>query len=131
MSITKTAGPTYAELEQLYCSSEQDFASRDHRLCDCPMTYVHRKRHPALGRGIEIRLCCLAKKVEELAGLSPGTFFLSLEFEPSWDWDCDKEVVQHQRLPDGSIQEVYGRLGAPPRWLRERMEKKGLTIHNL
>jgi len=119
------------EIERLFVQSEEDFIARDHRQCDCPLTYVHRKRHAALGTGIEIRLCCLAKKVEELAGLPPGTFFFAMDFEPSWEWDCEQPMESHRRLPDGSVETVTKKLGPPPRWLRERLEAKGRPIHNL
>ena len=118
------------ELEQMSCITEDDFRLRDHRLCDCELTYVHRKRHGALGTGVEIRLCCLAKKVEELAGMPEGTFFLALEFNPSWIWDCNSTQKHEKVMPDGSVQEVVAHRGEPPRWLRERMEQKGLPILN-
>ena len=121
---------TRKELEQMSCVTEDDFRKRDHRLCDCEMTYVHRKRHGALGTGIEIRLCCLAKKVEEMAGLPEGTFFLSLDFDPSWIWDCRQQQCVRTKDVDGSIVETFRDLGEPPRWLRDRMDKKGLEIRN-
>ena len=121
---------SHKDLEQMSCVTEDDFRTRDHRLCDCELTYVHRKRHGALGTGVEIRLCCLAKKVEELAGMPEGSFFLALEFEPSWDWDCEQLQAYNKVLQDGSEIEVFKELGEPPRWLRERMEKKGLPIAN-
>ena len=127
----KTENLTRKELEQLYCVTEKDFQSRDHRLCDCELTFVRRKWHPALGTGIEIRLCCLAKKVEELAGLPEGSFFMALEFQPSWEWDCDEIHSVHRKQDDGSVVETLHRQGDPPRWLRERMEKKGVPIRNL
>jgi hypothetical protein len=111
--------------------TEEDFIQRDHRTCDCELTYVRRKRHAALGTGIEIRLCCLAKKVEELAGLPPGTFFFSMDFEPSWEWDCTApQKVEHQQ-PDGSVVTEMHQAGPPPRWLKERLEAKGIPIKNL
>ena len=111
--------------------TEEDFIARDRRTCDCALTYVHRKRHAALGTGIEIRLCCLAKKVEELAGLPAGTFFFSMDFEPTWEWDCDAISKTQETLPDGSIVEKETRLGNPPKWLRNRLDKKGITVKNL
>ena len=118
------------DIERLFVATEEDFINRDHRQCDCPLTYVHRKRHAALGTGIEIRLCCLAKKVEEIAGLPPGTFFFAMDFEPTWDWDCEQIMESYKRKPDGSVETIRRKLGPPPRWLRERLKQKGLPIHN-
>lgn len=122
------------DLDELFSgrvATEEDFVQLDHRTCDCPLTYVHRKRHAALGRGIQIRLCCLAKKVEELAGLPPGTFFMTLEFEPTWVWDCDKPQETQHIQPDGTIVSHYHRLGAPPAWLLKRLLEKGIEVRNL
>lgn len=119
------------QLEQLYCATEEDFRSRDHRLCDCPMTYVVRKFHGALGRGMEVRICCLAREVERRFDLSEGTFLLSLDFEPTWEWDCERMQKEVKTLNDGTVEERLVKTGKPPRWLRERMEKKGIPIHNL
>ena len=130
MSVN-TAAPTIQDIEQLLCATEHDFVERDRATCDCPITFVRRKWHAALGRGSEIRLCCMAKKVEELAGLSPGTLFLTLDFEPSWEWDCDREQISRVVEADGTITETIKKLGPPPRWLRERMDRKGITIRNL
>ena len=118
------------ELEQLYCVTEQDFIDRDKRLCDCPMPMVRRKWNAALGRGVELRLCCMAKKVEEIAGLSEGDLFLALEFEPTWVWDCMEKQSIRKEDADGTVTETFQERGEPPRWLRERMEKKGLPILN-
>jgi len=117
-------------LAGLVLPTEEDFIARDRRTCDCELTYVHRKRHSALGTGIEIRLCCLAKKVEELAGLPSGTFFFAMDFEPTWEWDCDSEHVTKKVLPDGTIEEKTYILGNPPKWLQKRMEQKGIKIRN-
>ncbi len=111
--------------------TEEDFISRDRRTCDCPLTYVHKKRHAALGTGIEIRLCCLAKKVEEMAGLPEGTFFLAMEFEPTWEWDCDTMQKTSRNMADGSVVEEEIRLGNPPTWLKRRFDKKGIRVKNL
>ena len=106
--------------------TERDIVQRDFRTCDCPLTYVVRKQHAALGTAIEVRLCCLAQKVEELAGLPAGTLFKVMEFKPTWEWDCDYQ--QKRTLSDGTVEEV--RLGPPPRWLKERMDKKGIAVRN-
>lgn len=117
-------------LADLALPTEEDFIARDRRTCDCELTYVHRKRHAALGTGIEIRLCCLAKKVEELAGLPSGSFFFAMDFEPTWEWDCEQEHVLEKKLPDGSIEEITVKQGNPPGWLMKRMEKKGIAVRN-
>ena len=111
-------------------ATEEDFIARDRRTCDCSLTYVHRKRHAALGTGIEIRLCCLAKKVEELAGLPAGTFYFAMDFVPSWEWDCDGMQKTQQILSDGSVVDKEVRRGNPPKWLKERMDKKGIKVKN-
>jgi hypothetical protein len=110
---------------------EEDFICLDHRTCNCELTYVHRKRHAALGVGIQIRLCCLAKKVEELAGLPPGTFFKVLEFEPTWVWDCDHPTEINHTQPDGTVVKEQHRLGPPPKWLLKRMRERGVEVKNL
>lgn len=114
-----------------FLPTEEDFIAHDRRTCDCELTYVHKKRHAALGTGIEIKLCCLAKKVEELAGLPQGTFFMAMDFEPTWVWDCDSEGVTKERDADGSIIEKRHRLGRPPEWLLKRMIAKGIEVRNL
>jgi len=119
------------DFESLFATNEEDFIARDRRTCDCELTYVHRKRHGALGTGIEIRLCCLAKKVEELAGLPTGTFFLAMDFTPSWEWDCEQITTTKKHLRDGSVEEKEVKLGKPPKWLLKRMQKKGIKVKNL
>lgn len=93
---------------------------RDYHTCDCPLPYVERKWNEALGLFAEIRLCCLARAVEALTGL---TLFETFEFDPLWEWDCDAMVPER----DGSLV----RRGPPPAFLRERMERKGILIKNL
>jgi hypothetical protein len=110
---------------------EEDFICLDHRTCNCELTYVHRKRHAALGVGIQIRLCCLAKKVEEMAGLPPGTFFKAIEFEPTWVWDCDHPTEINHTQPDGTVVKEQHRLGPPPKWLLKRMRERGVEVKNL
>lgn len=97
---------------------------RDHRNCECEMPMVSRKWNDALGTFVAIRLCCMAKALEELTGYDLYQVF---EFEPRWEWDCD--TVEPCVLADGSDGEK--RKGSPPRWLRERLQKKGIPIHNL
>lgn len=118
-------------LDGLPLPSEEDFIQRDRRTCDCELTYVHRKRHGALGTGIEIRLCCLAKKVEEITGVPKGTFFAAFDFEPSWVWDCESLHKTKKTLPDGSVVTQEVKLGKPPQWLLKRLQKKGIKVKNL
>lgn len=111
--------------------TEEDIIERDFRTCECALTYVVRKRHGALGEALEIRMCCLAQKVEEIAGLPKGTFFSVIEFRPSWDWDCDSVSFTEERAPDGTAIQYRHTLGAPPMWLLKRLLKKGRPVHNM
>lgn len=110
---------------------EEDFVRAEHRTCKCAMTYVHRKRHGALGTAVQIRLCCMARFIERQFGLPEGTFFAVIDFRPSWVWDCDHVSELEKTEPDGSKVLHKIRRGAPPRWLRERMVGKGIPIVNL
>lgn len=89
------------------------------------MPMVTKKWNEALGTFVCIRFCCMAKALEELTGLSLYEVF---EFAPRWEWDCAK--IEPCADPDGSGSVVYRPKGMPPRWLAERLEKKGLPIHN-
>lgn len=117
-------------LQGIALPTEEDFISRDRRTCDCELTYVHRKHHAALGTGIEIRLCCMAKKLEEICGLPSGTFFFAMDFEPTWEWDCEAEMLSTKVNPDGSVEEVRTKLGKPPEWLQKRFDAKGIKVKN-
>jgi hypothetical protein len=130
-TLTAPVVDGYALEELLGLPTEEDFIAHDRRTCNCELTYVHKKRHAALGLGIEIKLCCLAKKVEELAGLPPGTFFWAMDFQPSWEWDCDQMNTIRRRDEDGSIIEEHVRQGPPPPWLLKRLQDKGLSVHGL
>lgn len=102
----------------------EDIRSQDKRAkCGCPMPFVRRKWHRALGRLVELRLCCLAKVVEQGFGLPSGTLYETFEFEPTREWDCNETVK------DRHGQNV--RKGPPPKWLKDRMDKKGIAIKNL
>jgi len=136
IALELDTGLTGEQLEDLMflerdLPAEEDFIWHDRRTCNCTLTYVHKKRHAALGVGIEINLCCLAKKVEELADLPPGTFFWAMDFRPSWEWDCDKEWETNKRQPDGSVITTKGSLGPPPKWLLKRFKQRGIKVHNL
>jgi hypothetical protein len=54
-----------------------------------------------------------------------------MDFEPSWEWDCDAIQKTVETLPDGTKVENEFKLGPPPRWIKERMDKKGIKIKNL
>lgn len=92
--------------------------------CDCEMPFVMRKWHDCLGTLVELRLCCLAKKVEELLGLPKGSLFTVFDFEPERTWDCAQKVWHPE-------EKKYKDLGAPPKWLKQRMQQKGIEIKNL
>jgi hypothetical protein len=129
--VTTTGYDIEERLLDSFLLTEEDFIEHDRRTCNCELTYVHKKRHAALGVGIEIKLCCLAKKVEELAGLPAGTFFWTMDFKPSWEWDCDQMNTVKRRTEDGSVVEEYVRQGRPPQWLLDRMQAKGIEVKNL
>lgn len=113
----QAANPTKApRFEQVF--------HRDHRYCDCEIPMTSKKWNEALGTMVCIRLCCLAKAVEKLTGQK---LYEVLEFAPRWEWDCE-ELHQSTAL-DGTIEMVER--GTPPRWLLERLQKKGLPVHNL
>jgi hypothetical protein len=112
-------------------TSEEDFVVAEHRTCKCAMTYVHRKRHGALGTAIQVRVCCMARALERLMGVPEGTFFGVIEFAPSWVWDCDHVAELEKTEPDGTKVLYRIRRGAPPEWLRQRMEAKGIPIVNM
>ena len=97
---------------------------KDHRYCDCEMPMVSKKWNDALGVMVNIRLCCLAKAVEELTGKS---LYEVYEFDPKWEWDCD-ELHECPSL-DGTV-ELRHR-GQPPDWLLKRMKERGVPVHNL
>jgi hypothetical protein len=50
-----------------------------------------------------------------------------LDFAPRWEWDC--KGLHQAEGADGTIELVER--GKPPRWLLERMLKKGIPVHNL
>ncbi len=91
--------------------------------CNCPMPYVHRKWHKALGIFSEIRLCCMARLVEEKLGLDPGTIYKVVDFEPTAEWDCDELI--------DDAESGKTKRGAPPQWLKQRMDNKHIKIKNL
>lgn len=117
--------------DSLGLPAEEEIIERDFRTCTCALTYVVRKRHGALGSAVEIRVCCMAKEVERMAGLPEGTFFNAMNFTPSWDWDCDQVSVTESKNPDGSVECHRHVLGAPPKWLLDRLVEKDRPIHNL
>ena len=97
----------------------EEIMTRDYKNCDCEIPHLIRKWNAALGAFIEIRMCCLAKAVEQLTGQS---FYDVFEFEPEWVWDCDDIVTK----PNGAMK----RKGLPPPWLLKRMKQKGIEVKN-
>lgn len=97
---------------------------RDHRACSCELPMTSKKWNDALGTFVVIRLCCLAKALEKLTGLALYEVF---HFDPKWQWDCDK-LIQCEG-PDGTVE--LRPHGPPPKWLLERMRKKGIEVKNL
>lgn len=93
--------------------------TRDYHTCDCEMPYVERKWSEAIGVFTEIRLCCLAKAVEELTGLK---LFEVFRFTPLWTWKCLELVSQ----PDGT----WGARGCPPEFMLERMKERGIVVEH-
>ena len=85
---------------------------------------LSKKWNDALGTFVAIRLCCLAKAVEELLGLN---LYEVHEFTPRWVWDCN--TIESKTLPDGTVEQIEK--GPPPQWLKERMLQKGIPILNL
>lgn len=102
---------------------EQAF-HRDYRACTCAMPMVSRRWNEALGTFVTIRMCCLARAVEELTGQK---LYEVEHFPPRWEWDCNARKLRE--YPDGTKEETIQ--GPPPRWLRERMEAKGIPIKNM
>lgn len=103
---------------------------RDHRACSCAMPLVSRKWNDALGTFVAVRLCCMARAVERIAkavGVEVGDLYEVFDFDPKWVWDCN-ELHQAEGL-DGTVE--YTTRGAPPEWLRKRLEAKGIPILNL
>ena len=110
------ASATHPRFEQVF--------HQDHRYCDCEIPMVSRKWNDALGTFVAIRLCCMAKALEELTGLK---LYEVHEFAPRWVWDCDK--IEPAAQPDGTVEHVQK--GPPPRWLLDRMQQKGIEVKNL
>jgi len=94
---------------------------RQHRYCDCAMPMVSKKWNEALGTFVVIRLCCLARAVEELTGKK---LYEVYDFEPRWQWDA--EAVERREDPDGSVEIVEK--GMPPEWMVQRFDQKGIKI---
>lgn len=103
---------------------EQAF-HKDHRYCSCPMPMTQKKWNDALGRMVVLRICCMAKALEEITGID---LLQTFEFEPKWEWDCD-ELVEKENSLTGEIDMVPR--GLPPLWLENRLVAKGITIHGL
>ena len=95
------------------------------RHCDCEMPMISKKWNDALGTFVAIRLCCMAKALEELTG---KTLYEVYEFDPKWEWDCEG-LHQCEDMISGTT--TYVQRGKPPKWLLERMQKKGIEVKNL
>lgn len=97
---------------------------RDHRYCDCAMPMTLKKWNDALGTFVVLRVCCMARAVETLTGIPLLEIF---DFPPRWVWDCTEK---HQATDEeGTV--ILKERGAPPRWLRQRLQEKGIEIKNL
>lgn len=93
--------------------------------CDCEWPCVQRSGSQALGIVLDIDLCCLVKAVEKLTG---EKFYNIVYTKPAFEWDCDCDipVVDGTGEPTGDIK----KLGMPPTYMVERMDKKGIPIHH-
>ncbi len=85
---------------------------------------VTKKWNDALGTFVALRLCCLAKAVEQLTG---ERLYEVYDFEPAWVWDCNE--LHQAEAGDGTV-EMTPR-GKPPEWLLQRLQKKGIEVKNL
>lgn len=112
-----------AQLPMVNRRFEQIF-HKDHRACTCEMPMTSKKWNDALGTFVVVRLCCMAKALEQLTGLSLYEVF---DFDPKWVWDCDE--LHQAEGEDGTV--TMRPRGAPPRWLLERLHKKGIEVRNL
>lgn len=97
---------------------------RDSKYCDCAMPMVSKKWNDAMGTFVCIRLCCMAKALEQLTGMSLYEVF---HFQPKWQWDCE-EMIEKTDVT-GTIQLV--KRGPPPSWMAKRMKDKGIHIKGL
>ena len=102
---------------------EQAFHAH-HRYCDCAMPMTQKKWNDALGTFIVIRLCCMARAVEELTGIELYQVF---DFPARWVWDCTE--LHQAEGPEGTVEMVER--GAPPDWLLARFREKGIEVRNL
>lgn len=103
---------------------------KDHRDCDCEIPMVTKKWNDALGRMVNIRLCCMAKLVDEIAerlGIDTRRVYEVFDFDPKWVWDCDE---LHESIDlDGTV--TKRPRGNPPKWLAKRLRDKGLEIRGM
>ena len=115
--------PSVEQLPMVKKRFEQVF-HRDHRYCDCEMPMTSKKWNDALGTFVCIRLCCMAKALEESTGKKLYEVF---DFDPRSVWDCTE--LHQSDAGDGTVQMVER--GNPPPWLLERFQKKGIEVVNL
>lgn len=111
------------QLPMLNRRFEQVF-HQDFKHCSCEMPYISKKWNDALGTFTAIRLCCMAKAVEELTGLR---LYEVYDFDPKWVWDCTE--LHQSDAGDGTVAMIER--GPPPRWLLERFREKGVEVRNL
>jgi hypothetical protein len=115
--------PHVQQLPMVNRRFEQVF-HQDFRQCTCEMPMLSKKWNDALGTFVAIRLCCLAKAVEQLTG---QRLYEVHDFDPKWVWDC-RELHQCEGA-DGTIEMVER--GPPPPWLLKRLREKGIEVPNL
>ena len=97
-----------------------EWKKRGRHDCTCPVPIVLGKKHRGLGRGAGVRLCCLARAMEEMMELPPSTLYTWMDFKPDWVWDTDKKVPGK----DGKKQTR----GVPTGWLAKRFIERGVGI---
>ncbi len=92
--------------------------------CDCAIPSVQRKWNDFLGTMQDLRLCCMAKALEELTEIPMTAVYY---FEPKMEWDCGEELVKEAE--DGT--KTTRLRGAPLKWMLKRMAEKGIEPRNL
>ena len=116
-------GYSYEELlfedHVIRLDTEEDFKQYPRGTCNCEKPIGWKGANPVAGTGVYLRLCCTAKELEKLAGLTPGTLYQVFDFEPSWVWDCNR------------IERHGGTLGSPPPRVLKRLKEKGIEVLNL
>lgn len=131
MSTRIQDGHSYEELlladHVISLPSEEAFKHLERGTCACEKPISWRGTVPPAGTGVVLKLCCMAKELEQLLGLPPGTFYQVYEFPPSWVWNSAQESVTREKGPDGAEVEVRHVRGKPPKWIQERMKRKNIA----